>query len=152
MQVVTRAIRIKWIVCIIAVLSILAAGNAWAERVAISVEVANIRSGPGTDYQQLWRVEKYTPLEVISKQGDWVFFKDFEGTRGWIHGSLVGNIPAVITKKDMCNIRSGPGTDQQVRFQAETGVPFKVLERKGNWIHIQHADGEKGWIYNTLVW
>ncbi len=142
----------RWLIFITIAAVCLTAGAARAERLAISVEVANIRSGPGTDYQALWRVEKYTPLEVLSKQDEWVFFKDYEGTRGWIHSSLVDNTPAVITNKDMCNIRSGPATDKPVLFQAESGVPFRVLERKGSWIHIQHADGEKGWIYSTLVW
>jgi SH3-like domain-containing protein len=27
-----------------------------------------------------------------------------------------------------------------------------VLERKGDWIHIAHADGESGWIHKMLVW
>ncbi|MGA7144470.1 MAG: SH3 domain-containing protein [Desulfobacterales bacterium] len=27
-----------------------------------------------------------------------------------------------------------------------------MLNRKGSWIHVQHADGDKGWIYKTLVW
>jgi SH3-like domain-containing protein len=31
-------------------------------------------------------------------------------------------------------------------------VPFKVLEQKGNWFHIMHADGDKGWIHDSLVW
>lgn len=130
----------------------LTAGTAWAERLAITVDVANIRSGPGSEYEMLWRVEKHTPLEALDNQGEWIFFKDYEGTRGWIHKNLVGKSSAVITKKDMCNIRSGPSTDKQVLFQAERGVPFKVLERQGSWVHIQHADGEKGWIYSTLVW
>jgi len=37
-------------------------------------------------------------------------------------------------------------------FTVERGVPFKVLKRNGNWIRIEHADGEIGWIYNSLVW
>ncbi|MGB5421183.1 MAG: SH3 domain-containing protein, partial [Desulfobacterales bacterium] len=28
----------------------------------------------------------------------------------------------------------------------------KVLEQKGNWIHILHADGDQGWIHDSLVW
>jgi SH3-like domain-containing protein len=37
-------------------------------------------------------------------------------------------------------------------FQAEKGVPFKVLQRKGKWLQIRHADGDKGWIHQKLVW
>jgi len=27
-----------------------------------------------------------------------------------------------------------------------------VLTRKGNWIQVRHADGDKGWIHKSLVW
>ncbi len=125
----------------------------WAERLALSVDKANVRSGPGTDkYAILWEIEKYHPIQVIQKQGDWIFFKDFEGDEGWIHKRLVNKTPSVITRKDMVNIRSGPGTDTAIRFRAEKGVPFKVLERKGEWLKIQSAYGDKGWIHRKLVW
>jgi SH3-like domain-containing protein len=69
-----------------------------------------------------------------------------------VHESLVGKIPAVVTAGETCNIRSGPGTNFSILFSVEKGVPFKVLERKGAWIHIEHADGDKGWIHKSLVW
>lgn len=126
--------------------------TAAAERMAISVSAANVRSGPGTDHAMLWRMEKYTPLNALSRHGDWIFFEDFEGTRGWMHADLVDKTPTVITRADLCNIRSAPGTDGEVIFQAEPRVPFKVTGRKGQWINIQHADGDKGWIHESLVW
>ena len=131
----------------------LSAQPLWAERLALAVEKANVRSGPGTDkYAILWEIEKYHPIEVVQKQGDWIFFKDFEGDEGWIHKRLVNKTPSVITRKDMVNIRSGPGTDTDIKFRAERGVPFKVLERKGAWLKIQSAYGDTGWIHRNLVW
>ena len=113
---------------------------------------ANIRSGPGTNYTVLWEVEKYHPLVVIEKKGKWYKFRDFEGDQGWIYRPLVTRMKTVITIKDKCNVREGAGTKYKKLFTAEKGIPFKVLERKGKWIHIQHADGDKGWIHNSLVW
>jgi SH3-like domain-containing protein len=131
---------------------VLLAGIASAERLAISAAEANIRSGPGTDHNVVWKVEKYFPILVIEKSGDWFQFEDFEGDRGWVHQSLVSKISAVITNSDACNIRSGPGTNNQIIFTVEKGIPFKVLNREGSWIHIEHADGDKGWIHKSLVW
>jgi SH3-like domain-containing protein len=133
-------------------LIMLLAGIASAERLAVSAPVANIRSGPGTSHNVLWKVEKYFPLRIIEKSGEWYHFEDFEGDKGWVHQSLVSKISAVITKKDACNIRSGPGTGNKIIFTVEKGIPFKVLKRKGNWIHIEHADGDKGWIHKSLIW
>ena len=130
----------------------LLAGTASAERLAVSAPVANIRSGPGTKHNVLWKVEKYFPLRIIEKSGEWYHFEDFEGDKGWVHKSLVRKISAVITKNDACNIRSGPGTSNKIIFTVEKGIPFKVLKRKGSWIQIEHADGDKGWIHKSLVW
>ena len=127
-------------------------GVASAERLAISARVANIRSGPGTGHNVLWKVEQYFPILVIQKSGEWYRFQDFEGDKGWVHQSLVGKIQAVITRNDACNIRSGPGTNHKILFSVEKGIPFKVLERKNSWIHILHSDGDKGWIHKSLVW
>jgi SH3-like domain-containing protein len=133
-------------------LVMLLAGAASAERLAVSAPVANIRSGPGTSHTLLWKVEKYFPIRVIEKSGEWYHFEDFEGDKGWVHQSLVKKISTVVTKKDGCNIRSGPGTSHKIIFTVEKGIPFKVLKHEGNWIHIEHADGDKGWIHKSLVW
>jgi SH3-like domain-containing protein len=137
---------------IVVVLLVGVAASALAERLAVSAPVANIRSGPGTRHNVLWKVEKYFPLLVIDRSGEWYQFKDFEGDKGWVHNSLVGKIPAVITKNDKCNIRSSPGTGQKILFTVEKGIPFKVLKRQGSWIHIEHSDGDRGWIHKALVW
>ncbi len=135
---------------------VFSAGDVLAEKLTVNADVANIRSGPGTNYEVLWQVEKYTPLQILDtdKTGTWYYIKDFEGSIGWISKNLMSKIDAVITKprEERVNIRSGPGTDYDVIFKAIKGVPFKVLERKGNWIHLQHADGDKGWIHKILVW
>ncbi len=125
---------------------------AGAERIAVTAETANIRSGPGAKHDQLWQVEKFHPLLVQEKKEDWYRVKDFEGDEGWIHNSLVGKIDTVIVKSNQCNIRKGPGTQFDILFPVDKGIPFKVIQRKDKWIEIQHADGDRGWILNTLVW
>ena len=89
---------------------------------------------------------------MIEEQDSWYHFKDFEDDKGWVHKSLVGKIEAVITKKDLCNIRSGPGTGNKILFTVERGIPFKVINRQDHWLHIEHADKDQGWIHDSLVW
>ena len=134
------------------VLILSTSGLAMAERLSVSSRIANIRSGPGTTYEILWKVENYYPILVIKKQGSWINFKDFEGDEGWIHTSLVDKNPTVITVKDTCNVRTGPGTNHDVIFTVEKGIPFLILDRQKSWIQIQHADGDRGWIHKSLVW
>ena len=131
---------------------LLMAAVALADRLAISSSIANIRSGPGTSHEILWKVEKYHPILVERKSGDWYGFTDYEGDKGWVHKSLVKDIPTVITIKEKCNVRSGPGTGHPVIFSVGSGIPFKIIGKKGNWRQVLHADGDKGWIHNSLLW
>lgn len=125
----------------------------FAERVSVAVSNANVRTGPGTNYGIAWEnLDKNYPLEVIDKKGDWLYVKDYEGDVGWIYKTIVGSWDSVITRTNDCNVRSGPGTGFDVVFVVDNGVPFKVVERKGDWINIRHSDGDTGWIYKNLVW
>ncbi len=142
--------KCKWM--FVAWLVVFWAAAAWAERVAVEVDLANVRSGPGTQYKLLWKLEKYHPIEVLQTSGEWYYFKDFEGDKGWIFRKLVNGDSSVIVNKNKCNVRSGPGTDHDIVFTVERGVPFTVIERKGEWLQIRHADGDKGWIHQMLVW
>lgn len=147
---------ILFVVQVILVLSVVAAlfpGNVWCEeRLSVKAKLANVRSSPKVDGEVLWQIEMYYPIMVIEKKDGWVKFKDFENDVAWIHGSLVDKTSSVITIKDKCNVRKGPGTEQPLAFTVERGVPFKVLEKKGEWVKIQHADGETGWIFKSLLW
>ncbi|MBF0378273.1 MAG: SH3 domain-containing protein [Desulfamplus sp.] len=122
------------------------------ERLSVKAKLANVRSSPKIDGEVLWKTEMYYPIIVLEKKDGWIKFKDFENDTGWILGTLVDKTPSVITLKDKCNVRKGPGQDQPLAFTVERGVPFKVLENKGEWVKVQHADGETGWIFKSLLW
>ena len=124
------------------------------ERLAVTASIANMRSGPGTKYEVLWQVEQYHPFIIVEKKGNWFKIKDFENDIAWIHKSLLGKINCVIAIKDKCNFRSKPDASSKryIIYTIEKGVPFKVLGKKGNWLKVEHADGDVGWIHKTLVW
>ncbi len=128
------------------------AGHAYAERLSVASPVANVRTGPGTDNPVIWKIGKYHPIEVVEKRGNWYRFKDFEGDQGWIHRSLLADTRTVITRREICNVRKGPGTDYGVAFTVGSGIPFKVLRQQHHWLQVVHADGDKGWIHQSLVW
>ena len=142
----------KYYTIVLIIILSLVAGTAMAERLTIVAAVANIRSGPDTKSDILWKVEKYYPIFVVKKSGSWYQFKDFEEDTGWVHKSLVGKVRAVITKKDLCNVRAKPSTKEKILFTVEKGIPFKVLKKKGRWLNVEHADGDRGWIHDSLVW
>ncbi len=143
---------LKYMVLVLVGMMIVVGPGLAAERMAVKASIANLRSGPGGKYEVLWQVEKYHPLLVVEKRKNWYKIKDFEGDMAWIHNSLLGKVKGVITTKTKCNVRSKPNKKSEIMFTVERGVPFRVLKRSGNWIRIEHADGEIGWIYKSLVW
>jgi len=142
----------KRLVVFIVLSLLVCAGEASGKRLAVSVARANIRSGPGTNHNILWSAEKYYPFDVLKKSGRWYKIRDFEGDEGWIHVSLLRQIPAVVVKARLVNVRERPGTNYKILLQAERGVCFKRLGQKGKWLKVRHADGERGWIHKSLVW
>ncbi len=122
------------------------------EKLCVTADIANLRSGPGTKNDVLWQVEKYHPFIIIEKKGNWYKVKDFEGDMGWVHKSLLGKTSTVITTKQKCNVRSKPDKKSSILFTVQKAVPFKVIKKQGNWLNIEHADGDVGWIYKSLVW
>lgn len=128
-------------------------GSAFAERVCVAVASASSRRGPGEKYEIVWdKMDKNYPLEVISKKGDWYYVKDYAGDTSWINRSFVNTWDTVITKKDRVNVRSGPGSENTPVFMVDSGVPFRVIKRNGEWLEVQHADGDAGWINERMVW
>ncbi len=123
-----------------------------AERLAVSAKKANMRSGPGNQFEVLWEVEQYHPFEVVTKKGEWLRVRDYENDEAWVHQSLLQKIDAVITSKDKCNIRSAPNGNADILFTTEKGIPFKVIARQGQWVQVEHSDGDKGWAHQSLMW
>lgn len=49
----------------------------------------NIRQKPSSTSAKAWVVEKGYPLKFVKKQGSWIQVEDDDGTKGWVHSSVV---------------------------------------------------------------
>jgi Bacterial SH3 domain len=54
---------------------------------------------------------------------------------------------------DRVNVRSGPGTDRDVRMQVSRNQRLVEIERAGDWVHaeISGTGGADGWIHGSLI-
>jgi len=57
----------------------------------------------------------------------------------------------VSVKNDAVNLRSGPSTSDKVVWQVFESFPLEILKREGKWLNVIDFEGDKGWIYETLV-
>jgi curli biogenesis system outer membrane secretion channel CsgG len=61
-------------------------------------------------------------------------------------GSPGGATEKVVITASSLNVRSGPSTENPVRFSLSSGRVVDVLTRAGDWIHIRDDQGREGWV------
>ena len=133
-------------------LLLLALANiAHAEIVSVAIDEANLRSGAGSTHPVQWRIIKGFPLEVITRQGNWIQVRDFEGDVTWIYAESVSNKPFVIVTGDVVNLRAEPSTTSRVVTRVEYGSVLERLSVRGDWVQIQ-IGSTTGWISSSFVW
>ncbi len=49
------------------------------------------------------------------------------------------------------NLRSGPGTKYEVKWEYGKGFPLKVISKKGDWVKVSDFENDSGWIYKPLL-
>ncbi len=131
----------------------LVSGN--ADALCVTVSEANLRSGPGTNYDKTWEVYKYMPLRKVGQKGDWYKVKDVDGDSHWIYKKLVSaSVHCAVVRKSTANVRTGPGTNyRKVGWSpVEHYYSFRRIGIKGDWIKVEDEVGDTGWVAKSLLW
>ncbi|MGB9552790.1 MAG: N-acetylmuramoyl-L-alanine amidase, partial [bacterium] len=143
----------------------------WGEQKAyVSGEIANLRTGPGTEYQLLYTLEYGTELMIKDHATDqegklWyqVYVPSLD-LEGWIASWLVtiegtssnqpqGNTAIV---NSFSNLRSGPSADYDIIGTLEENIPVKVIGSSWTtedelWFQVETPAGDSGWVYQDLL-
>ncbi|MCP3875394.1 MAG: hypothetical protein GY699_19850 [Desulfobacteraceae bacterium] len=122
------------------------------KRMSVNVEKASFYSGPGTNYELLWEAEKYYPVLIVDIKGSWYKIMDVDGDMAWTDKSFLGEKDHGIITTSGRFVLSLPKKDSQALFSFDRGVPLKVLDHSGDWLKIEHCDGDIGWIEKRYVW
>ena len=120
--------------------------------VSIRGSTVNMRSGPGTQTEVLWELQKGYPLQVLQRRNQWLRVKDFEGDTGWVARSLTGTAPHHVVRRPVANVRSGPGTQYRIVGKAEYGEVVRTRENRGRWVRVERDGARNGWIARKLLW
>lgn len=59
--------------------------------------------------------------------------------------------PIRMTVTQRCNVRAGPGTDQNILTQLSSGASVLATGYRGLWVRIQRKDSTTGWIHYGLL-
>lgn len=66
-------------------------------------------------------------------------------------GVAAGHAKTMSIAKDNVNVRSQPSKRAKILFKAPRGYPVMVKKRQRNWLYCVDWQGNKGWVYKSLV-
>jgi len=114
----------------------------------------NLRTGPGVQYPVDWVYQRqHLPVEIIAEYGTWRKIRDWQGTQGWVHQSMVAPRRTFITTGEVHTIRrkSDPNSDPVARI--EPGVVGRLLACPdlNGWCRVE-VGGREGWLRRVEFW
>ena len=137
---------------------------------AITADSANVRNGPGTNYDKVAELSAGTPLQVLAQYEGWYQARSNDGRMVWVAAELLSldaivadflpeatTIPAPppakvgIVAEEQLNLRDGPGTNYVGMTKLDTGAQLDLLARYNDWYQIQTAEGRVGWVLGQYL-
>ena len=126
-------------------------GLALPRFVSVRANEVNVRTGPGVRYPIDWVfVRRDMPVEIVGEYGAWRHIRDWQGTSGWVHMSMLSGKRTVILS-DLLTLRDSAGQHAPPVARAEPGVIGELLECNRRWCRIE-IGGHRGWIERSGVW
>jgi len=113
----------------------------------------NVRTGPGVRYPVEWVfVRAGMPVEVTAEFDTWRRIRDWEGTQGWVHQSMLsGRRALVVTGPDLRTLRREADGDAAALAQVEPGVMGRLNGCRGDWCRVE-LQGVEGWLRRSDFW
>ena len=127
-------------------------GLPWPRFVSLRASEVNIRTGPGTRYPIDWVFNRAnTPVEVIAEFDTWRQIRDVDGTKGWVHQSMLSGRRYIVITKRIRSLRQKPASTASTVARFEAGVLGRLETCRQKWCEID-VGGLRGWILRTHVW
>lgn len=112
----------------------------------------NLRAGPGVRYPVEWvYLRRGLPVMITAEFYAWRKIRDWRGTVGWIHRSMLTGKRTVITTGREVVLRRKPSPESAAVGRAEAGVIARVLACADRWCRIE-AGGIRGWGRRAMLW
>jgi SH3-like domain-containing protein len=112
----------------------------------------NVRTGPGVRYPVEWVfVYRHMPIEIVAEFDTWRKVRDWQGTEGWVHRSMLSGRRTAIVTTGRRSIRDVPVRDARVIAEVEERVVGRLLKCQPQWCRVEIA-GFRGWIRRAVIW
>ncbi|HEY7690254.1 MAG TPA: SH3 domain-containing protein [Dongiaceae bacterium] len=112
----------------------------------------NLRTGPGINYPVEWVYHRRgMPVEVVAEYDSWRKIRDWQGTEGWVHQSMLdGRRGALIVGGERI-LRREPMAGAAGVARLEPGVIVQLKECGAGWCRLE-SGGYDGWLQRDEFW
>ena len=127
-------------------------GLALPRFVTLRAAKVNLRTGPGIRYPIEWvYARKGLPLEVIDEFETWRRVRDWQGSVGWVHQSMLSGRRGAMVVGERRLLRRAPEDGAPGVAQVEAGVVGSLRRCTGGWCRIE-VKGFEGWLRQDQIY
>lgn len=138
--------------------------------VVVIVSAANVRTGPGGQYDVIAILYQSQAVSLIGRSSgsNWLYVRLGNGQEGWIKTTSVqANVPiadlpviqpgapsnSAVVEVSWLNVRSGPGTNFSVFTVLPKGQVVSMIGRAANstWVQVRLPSGAVGWLNSNYL-
>ncbi|WP_120495635.1 SH3 domain-containing protein [Kiloniella sp. EL199] len=113
----------------------------------------NMRAGPGSRYPIQWIYQRRRlPVEIIDEFDTWRQIRDWQGTTGWVHQSMLKGQRSMMITGTVRTVYDDPEINSRPVVQAEAGVIGELESCNiDDWCQVEIND-ISGWIQRTSLY
>lgn len=112
----------------------------------------HLRTGPGVRYPVDWIfVKRHLPIEIVAEFDNWRKVRDWQGTEGWVHRTMLSGKRMAVVKGGIQPLRGEPDPNAALTARVMEKVIARILECEGEWCRVE-IDKQRGWMRRTHIW
>ena len=120
--------------------------------VSLRASEGNLRTGPGVRYPVEWiYVRKGVPVEIIAEFENWRKVRDWRGTLGWVHRSMLSGKRSLVITGERRALRSDPSLQADIASLIDPGVFGRLEKCEEDWCLVEIGN-ESGWLQRFEFW
>lgn len=122
--------------------------------VSLRSDEVNLRTGPGVRYPVDWiYTRRDLPVEVIAEFETWRKIRDWQGTEGWVHQSMLSARRMVVVVGGQHRLRADPDEKAPSLALVDTNVMGRLLScpRDKGYCRVE-VENIQGWLKRDEFW
>ena len=120
--------------------------------VSLRKDEVNVRTGPGIRYPVDWVFTyRHMPVEIVAEFESWRKIRDWQGTVGWVHASMLSGRRWVMVRDSVQPLHRAAAPHAPVVARVEARVLGRLKQCRDAWCEVEIA-GLEGWIRRAALW